>query len=426
MAEDSSQRDLRIDFFKGVALLIVVVDHIEGWAGRSVIEAWTLINLGFSDAAEIFHFLSGYVLAIAYSRALEAGGFRACLRKSLKRCLQIYVAYVLAAVTIILIGAWLIEHHPPNYVDDFLVGHLPLESILAALSLRYHPWGYDILALYVPILPLMALLLYLRRHAAWLAWIISGGAYLTAVFYPDVNLHRFGDNDFWYFNPLAWQFLFFLGICAGDPQTKLREPRPRWLFVSLSLAVIAFGVFLLKISPYLTAWRPELRESFEPIYVWYRWWAGKTSLRPLRLVHFFALVYLVTLLMPHDRALRASRWARPLIVAGQNSLEVYAFGLVISFLAVFAFQHTSQSAAMLIALDVLACLLSLGFGLVVKLWYDARKILAQRDAQSVRPQLLGCAADGPSSAISQQLEPPAPGGPGAENSRSPVEPPAVG
>jgi hypothetical protein len=73
------QRDLRIDFFRGLALLIVVADHIEGCAGKSVVREWTLVSLGFSDAAEVFVFLSGYVFALAYSKTLDQHGFVATL-----------------------------------------------------------------------------------------------------------------------------------------------------------------------------------------------------------------------------------------------------------------------------------------------------------------------------------------------------------
>jgi len=45
-------RDLRIDFFRGLALYMVVVDHI----GGDPLGKFTYQAVGFSDAAEIFIF----------------------------------------------------------------------------------------------------------------------------------------------------------------------------------------------------------------------------------------------------------------------------------------------------------------------------------------------------------------------------------
>ena len=61
-----SERDLRIDFFRGLALIIVLVDHVERMNGIEYVRGWTPTSLGFSDAAEGFIFLSGYVFGMVY------------------------------------------------------------------------------------------------------------------------------------------------------------------------------------------------------------------------------------------------------------------------------------------------------------------------------------------------------------------------
>ena len=49
-------RDLRLDFFRGLALLFIFLDHIP-----DNVASWvTIPNYGFSDATEIFIFISGY------------------------------------------------------------------------------------------------------------------------------------------------------------------------------------------------------------------------------------------------------------------------------------------------------------------------------------------------------------------------------
>jgi hypothetical protein len=377
-----TQRDLRIDFFKGVALLIVLIDHIEGWAQRSVIETWTLINLGFSDAAEIFIFLSGYVFAVAYSRVLDREGFGRCLLKALKRSAQIYVAYLLAAVTVIAIGASALSWLPPPFEDRFLIGEHAVSSLIASLLLCFHPWGFDILAMYVPVLPLMAVLLYLLRGDRFnvlLAWCISAGLYLLVQINPAINLPRFGDGGVWYFNPLAWQFLFFLGLVVGNPvigkpARETRSLAPRWLLVTLSVAMLACGLIVLKGFEYLMRFNVRTWEDLEPMIAFYRAWAVKTELGPLRLLHFFALAYLTSLVLPPSLSVWSRRWARPLIVAGQHSLEVYAFGLVLSFLGAFVLLRGPLTSSWgVILVDLAACAASLGFGYVVAWWKTGRR-----------------------------------------------------
>ncbi len=50
----SSERDLRLDLFRGVALWLIFLDHIP----QNVVNWFTIRNYGFSDATEIFIFIS--------------------------------------------------------------------------------------------------------------------------------------------------------------------------------------------------------------------------------------------------------------------------------------------------------------------------------------------------------------------------------
>ena len=63
-------RDLRLDLFRGMALWLIFLDHIP-----SNIVSWiTIRNYGFSDATEIFVFISGYTAAFVYGRAMRERG----------------------------------------------------------------------------------------------------------------------------------------------------------------------------------------------------------------------------------------------------------------------------------------------------------------------------------------------------------------
>ena len=62
-------RDLRLDFFRGLALWLVFLDHIPS----NVVSWITIRNYGLSDASEIFIFISGYTASLVYGRAIASG-----------------------------------------------------------------------------------------------------------------------------------------------------------------------------------------------------------------------------------------------------------------------------------------------------------------------------------------------------------------
>ena len=90
MAPVSTERDLRLDLFRGLALWLIFLDHIPS----NVVSWITIRNYGFSDATEIFVFISGYTAAFVYGRAMREHGFVVGSARILKRAWQIYVAHI--------------------------------------------------------------------------------------------------------------------------------------------------------------------------------------------------------------------------------------------------------------------------------------------------------------------------------------------
>ncbi|HYC13824.1 MAG TPA: OpgC domain-containing protein [Stellaceae bacterium] len=70
-AQARPKRDLRLDFFRGLALFLIFVDHIPG----NFISYFTLRSIGFSDAAEAFIFISGYAASMVYGALMRQHGF---------------------------------------------------------------------------------------------------------------------------------------------------------------------------------------------------------------------------------------------------------------------------------------------------------------------------------------------------------------
>lgn len=103
-----------VDFFRGLALTIVLLDHVDLWARPAgFFRDWTLMGLGFSDAAEAFVFLSGFTFAWVYGRRLARDGFLSCQKRVLVRASQIYGGY-LATVAIVASLGLLLRNTPAS------------------------------------------------------------------------------------------------------------------------------------------------------------------------------------------------------------------------------------------------------------------------------------------------------------------------
>src|ERR1700731_5189529 len=99
-----SGRDVRIDAWRGIALWWIFLDHVPNSIG-----SWlTLRNYGFSDAAEVFMFISGVTCALAYGKAWRCEGWTGVIGRTLRRTGDIYVAFLLltlaSAILIPLVG----------------------------------------------------------------------------------------------------------------------------------------------------------------------------------------------------------------------------------------------------------------------------------------------------------------------------------
>jgi hypothetical protein len=90
-------RDLRLDLFRGLALLLIFLDHIPS----NVVSWITVRNYGFSDATEIFIFISGYANAYVYGAVIRRRGLIDAATWILNRAWQIYLAQIFLFVVYI-------------------------------------------------------------------------------------------------------------------------------------------------------------------------------------------------------------------------------------------------------------------------------------------------------------------------------------
>src|SRR5215204_4586911 len=81
-----SGRDLRLDLFRGIANWAIFLDHIP----HNIVAWVTTRNYGFSDAADLFVFISGYTASFVYAKVMLERGFLIGAAKLAKRVWQLY------------------------------------------------------------------------------------------------------------------------------------------------------------------------------------------------------------------------------------------------------------------------------------------------------------------------------------------------
>ncbi len=110
---DGDRRDLRLDECRGLALWFILLDHIPD----NALSWLTLSNYGFSDAAEVFVFVSGYTCILAYGGALPEEGWPATVARALRRGGDIYAAFLLLAIAYLAL-IWVVGGAGSPFLDE--------------------------------------------------------------------------------------------------------------------------------------------------------------------------------------------------------------------------------------------------------------------------------------------------------------------
>ena len=336
-------RDPRLDFFRGLAMFIILLAHTPG-------NTWTLwipARFGFSDGADLFVFCSGMASALAFGGIFTKAGWFLGAARIAHRIWQVYWAHIgIFLVTALLlfsidhfgVGNWDRPYiHRPYVVPLFTQTG---EALLGLFTLTYVPGLFDILPMYLVILAMIPVVMLVHRALGtgavlaalgllWLAANISGWALeiddpatLSAF---GQSLHALGDSlsflalpsnpwgdGRWFFNPFAWQIVFFSGFVLGMRWVPA-PPRSRklfWLAVAFIVVVIPFAWFKIHRGLYmpddwaLQNWIADTREAIRPL-----WW--KPEQGALRYLHFLATAYVAWMLVGVGGARLSEGFAPP-------------------------------------------------------------------------------------------------------------------
>ncbi len=328
-------RDLRLDLFRGIALWLIFLDHIP----ENIMNWFTIRNYGFSDATEIFIFISGYTAAFVYGRAMAERGIVIASARVLRRAWQIYVAHIFLFTIFMAEIAYVASTFDnPLYAEemnilDFL--KQPDVTIFQALLLKFKPVNMDVLPLYIVLLLFFPPMLWLLMRQP--AFALAGSALVYVLAWNfDWNLPAY-PNGVWFFNPFAWQLLFVFGAwCALGGAQRLSPVlrSPAVIGIAIAYLIFAFAITLTWYVTPLARFVPEWLASWMyPI--------DKTNLDVLRFAHFLALAAVTVRFLPRDWPGLKSPFLQPAIRCGQHSLEIFCLGVFLAFAGQFVISEYS-------------------------------------------------------------------------------------
>jgi hypothetical protein len=306
-------RSLEIDFFRGLVLIVIALDHIPG----SLLSRVTLHAYAYCDATEVFVFLAGYVSAAAYTSLEARRGREAARRRFVRRAWEIYRAYLLTAFLVLLCGAALTLLHVASPLPgatgwERFLAH-PLRFVTEVALLTQQPYLSAVLPMYVCFALGVPMLVPVADRAptgvlfgslalwfcgSWLGTLLPGPA-----------------DGGWSFNPFAWHLMYVFGVlCRLHPvsrafQSSSEGLRLTWLALAAA-AALAYIKLYVDMQP-------------EPGYM-------KENLGSLRIVSFVALAWLAAQAVRRQWVGELARRLPGVVRVGQQGLVCFVGGTVVS------------------------------------------------------------------------------------------------
>lgn len=336
-----TQRDPRLDFFRGIGMFIIYIAHTPS----NYLTKWIPARFGFSDATEIFVFCSGMASAIAFARVFNSHGWAMGTMRVGYRVWQVYWAHIaiFLAIASLVVAAdhWIALDK--SYVGGLNLGHFfknPMPNLMGLVTLTYVPNLFDILPMYLVILAMIPIVMALSKLSRWaVALFIVTLWVMASLRMLDLPAEPWSERT-WYFNPFAWQLVFFTGFGFGVGWIKAPPINRKLMYTALAIVVVTIPFAYFRIVnevPELKTIRRLLRAgiiiSNEPEVAVEL--TNKSRFGLLRYIHFLSLAYLAYALAGDGgwRLIGSGIWGRIVGVfrkVGQQSLAVFLAGLFIA------------------------------------------------------------------------------------------------
>lgn len=315
---DSSRRDLRLDLLRGLFLCVMLIFHFH----RSWLIHYTHEFLGTVTAAEGFVFISGMVVCLVYFPIYRRNGFKAMSRKVWTRALRIYLADIVLLTGFVLFDRFVLPLRPITNIPDVS----PFELVIDIVTLRYLPFGFDILLLYLLLLAATPLMLWLV-HSGRTAWLVAGSLALYLLYYlsPATFEWHFVSKEIWRFPFMVWQVIFVAGILIAEYRPELGALWARLPHRLPQIVVLGLFVSFFALRQMLDHGGMVIEPSA------YDFWFSKSMLGPGRLLNFAILGLVLYWLVDRfwEPLVRAP--GKLFIPLGQAALYVYLLHLILAY-----------------------------------------------------------------------------------------------
>jgi hypothetical protein len=273
-------------------------------------------------------FVVGYGVAIIYGRMALERGYVVAATRIFGRVWRLYAAYVVLFVIYIDTIAYVASQSmAPEIISDYNISGIlehPLRILVRGLVLQEEPLNLDLLQLMIPLMAFFPFALWglLRRPNVTLA--LSVAFYFAARWF-EWGFRTYPDQE-WTFNPFCWQMLMVLGgwfAVTGASGRALRNLP--WLRVLAGAYLVsAMAITLMRHSPTLSAYLPDVVLNGISL-------ADKENLAPYRVIHFLALAFIATHLIPADHPGLQWKPLQMVIKCGEEWLAVFCVGVFLSF-----------------------------------------------------------------------------------------------
>ncbi|MFT7594719.1 MAG: hypothetical protein ACI8R4_002043 [Paracoccaceae bacterium] len=370
-------RDPRLDFYRGIAMFIILVAHIPG----NMWTSWIPARFGFSDATEIFVFCSGMASAIAFGGSFARQGWWMGTARVAFRVWQVYWAHICLFFFVAMTMAALDTYgtFDKSYVNSLNLAHFfddPMPQIVGLFTLTYVPNYFDILPMYLVVLALMPLFMALSRLSLWAVAAASIAIWLGANLGLLAPAAEPWSVRQWFFNPFGWQLLFFTGFAfmrgwlPAPPVSRVLI----WVCAAFLILSAPFGSW--KVFLWVDALNGDLGDQIRKVWAISGDLREKTPFGLLRYLHFLALAYLAWVVAGQGghRLLAGGDgpvgqiWHVALKIitkVGQQSLAVFVFSMALARLIGFALDQVGRNTASFALANLT------GFALVIVVAYTA-------------------------------------------------------
>lgn len=314
------QRDNRIDLIRGYAMFTICVNHITVMLDKVSdvgLKIPTLTHYGYSSAAEVFFFMSGYMVGMVY---LNKPNFAISVSK---RALHLYrvnlfLFFILAMVGLAVNDAKFLNLTQLDYFSSY-----PLFSIFQYAAFSYSPKFTPLLFVYVVLLISAIPLAFVLNNKPRLFISIILCIYLVPLYFPQLNFINVAEeNGRWGLNVLSYQLLFMLGLYFG--KKKLidsvfdRIEKSADLILILTFCTLIF-IYAIK--------------RYDLLGINGGFWVDKKSLGPVRVIHFVVVLMFLMSFLTVFRKNLGNRFFTTVALVGRQSLAAFVTSLVCCYVS---------------------------------------------------------------------------------------------